>query len=308
MYQTGKNIRVSLAPEATFNTPPATGTATELNILPGAGLKLSRTLIENREVRSDGQSSMGRLGARSVSGGYPVNLKGGSPAIDLLLAAVLRGTFSGTTLTPAIPPVSRSFTFEEYEQDIDAAEVFSGCRVASLRVSLAPDGMATGEFGVVGTDLSLLSGAAAPYFVAPAASPGEALVATDAAITLGGTPVLDFTACDFTIDLGGAGQPVIGSTVTPDVFLNNMRISGTISALRADVVRQQAFLDETELALVLTLVAPAPATATLSFTIPRIKFTDFSAGLGDDGAVVATLPFVAGKPDASNMVTVSSIP
>jgi hypothetical protein len=119
------------------------------------------------------------------------------------------------------------------------------------------------------------------------------MVAVDAAITLGGVSTLDFTSCEFTLDLRAQTQPVIGSTVSPDVYDNNMAIAGTITALRSSATRQAAFLAETELALVLALGVPSPGTASITFTLPRIKFTDFTAALGADGPMIATIPFMA---------------
>src|SRR5690606_15576854 len=43
------------------------------------------------------------------------------------------------TLVQGVTP--RSFTFEEYEADIDGTEIFTGCRVGSMQLQLQPNGM-----------------------------------------------------------------------------------------------------------------------------------------------------------------------
>jgi hypothetical protein len=303
--QTGKNIVVSFKQETTFNTPPAVVTgARQFRLNSGGGLRLSRAAVESNEVRSDGQSSMPRLGSRSVGGSLVGDLSTGT--FDDLFAAVLRGNWSGTTLTPAVPPVARSFTIEQHETDLDISERFTGCRIVSMTVRLTPDNMATVEFGVVGADMSLLSGASAPFFTSPTLTTTLGLVASLGAVTEGGVAKLDYTSAEFTVDLRGATQPVIGSLVTPDVFTNNMRITGRISTLRSDTARQASYLAETELALVLTLAEPSPSTASIAFSLPRIKFMDIEKSLGEDNGMIVSLPFTAAKPAAGNMITITA--
>lgn len=302
--QTGRNILVAYKVEGPFGVQPAVLTgAKQFRLNPTAGLHLGRAVIPPNEVRSDGQSAMGRLGSRAVNGTLGGDLSQGT--FDELFEAVLRGTFATGTLIPTNPPLRRSFTFEQYEQDLDITQVFTGCRLSSMTVRLTPDGMAQVEFGVVGANMTTLSAASAPLYTSPTLASTLGMVATDAAISVGGVSTLDFTSCEFTVDLRAATQPVIGSTITPDVFDNNMVISGTITSIRRDAARQQAFLDETESSLVLALSVPA-STGTITFTLPRIKFTDYSASLGNDGAMLSTLPFMAAK-DATKMIQISTV-
>ena len=292
-YQTGKSVIVSYKPEVTFNTPLAVFTgAKQFRLNSGAGLKLGRTEISSNEVRSDGQTGKTRLGSKTITGSYDADLSVGT--FDDLMEAVLRGTWATGVLLPGVPPVRRSFVFEEYEQDIDVTTVYTGCRVSMMKVSLTPDGMVLISFGIVGADGELLSTGAAPFFTSPTVTTSIGLVAVDAVITLDGDPNLDFTSCEFTVDLRAAGQSVIGSLVTPDVFESNMQITGSLSALRKDAAMQASFLAETEANLVLVLSEPAPGTGSLTFTVP-LKFTDYSKNLGGDGAMVATLPFTGFK-------------
>lgn len=302
--QTGKNILVAYKEETTFGVQPAVVTgAKQFRLNGSAGLGLRRALIGTNEVRSDGQTGRSRLGSRSVDGSFSADLSQGT--FDDLFAAVLRGTWSGGSVIPSNPPLRRSFTFEQYEQDLDITRVFTGCRVSSMTVRLTPDGMAMVEFGIVGANMTILSAASAPLYTSPTLATTSAMVATDAAVSIGGVSTLDFTSCEFTVDLSASTQPVIGSTITPDVFDNNMRISGTITSIRRDAVREQAYLDQTLSALVLALALPSPATGSITFTLPEIMFTDYSASLGDDGAMLATLPFVASK-DATKMIQIST--
>lgn len=152
--------------------------------------------------------------------------------------------------------LARSFNFEEHEADIDGSEVFKGVRVTSLQVQLQPNGNCTLTFGLVGQDMEMMTGANAPYFTDPVEYVSIGLSAIEAMVRLGSVDMLDVTALDITLNLNGAGVPVVGSKVTPEVFTNVATVEGSITALKSDVTRGQQFLNETELSLHLMFVEP----------------------------------------------------
>lgn len=290
-YQSGHNLLVAGKVETTFGVKPTTVTgATRIRLNAGSGLRLGQALINPGEIRSDGNSSASRNGSRSVTGSYLMDISDNTQ--DDLWAAGLRGTWTSNVLSTTNPPTPYSFTFEEYETDIDATSVYKGCRVGGFTVRLAPDEPATVEFPIVGADMESLTGASAPYYTTPTLSTTDIMTATDAAISVDGTPVLEFTACEFTVDLGAAGIPLVGTKITPDVWTNNMRVTGTITTLRSAATRQAAYLAGTEFALGVLLTDAAAQT--LRFDIPRCLFTDYTKGLGVDGPLLVTMPFTAG--------------
>jgi hypothetical protein len=144
---------------------------------------------------------------------------------------------------------ARSFTIEEYEADIDGSEVFKGCRVGQMRLALQPNGMATITHDFVGQDMEVMTGGSAPYFTSPVATTSIGMTAVEAVIRLGSTDVVDLTALDLSINLNAQGQPVVGSSITPDVFTNLATVEGSVTALRSDLTRMQSFLNEEELSL-----------------------------------------------------------
>lgn len=87
----GTNLSVRYKVEGSFGAGGSGAGAEEFRVHPGAGLSQSRTLIEDPEVRSDGQRSMARHGGKSVAGMYPGTLSIGT--WNTLLAALFRNTF-----------------------------------------------------------------------------------------------------------------------------------------------------------------------------------------------------------------------
>jgi hypothetical protein len=383
--QTGRNLLVAFGLETTFGTPPAAGIGKRFRLNGGGGLNLGMAVINPGEIRSDGMTSMGRYGSRSVTGGYPADISIGT--FDDLIQAALRGTWvaavtltqaTGTSVTatagppgtivrasgswitdgvrvgdvvklnatggpagnnnrnlrvvgvtaltltvaetltvdatprttytltiakkvtmPSVP-VRRSFTFEEYENDVDLTGQFVGCRISSMHIVGQPDGMATIEFGIVGSNLLPLATGASPFFTSPTLTTSIGLTMVDASIRYAGADIVSLTSFDLTYDLRAAGQPVIGSTTTPDVFDNPATISGSISGIRQDFTNITRALAETELELQVMLVEPESEPKDfLSIWLPRIKITVPTKSYGNDGALIETMPFMVGPKEGT---------
>jgi hypothetical protein len=94
--QPGKNIQVIYKVEPVPGTPVTGGGGEMFRIHAGQGLKMDRALIEDPEVRKDGQRSMARLGTKSVTGTYSGTLSVGT--FNTLLAALFRNTFVATAV------------------------------------------------------------------------------------------------------------------------------------------------------------------------------------------------------------------
>ncbi len=379
-YQTGKNMVVAYKAETTLGVAVSGGSGLQFRPNASGGLKLSRAVVNSNEIRSDGQASMGRLGSKTVTGGYAGDISLGT--FDTLIEAGFRSTMVAastivtatasiitittdatslvanagswitagvrvgdvfrltgqptstsnnsrnlrvtavTTLTLSVAetlvvnavactvfsvtlakrisqgtsPVSRSFTVEEYNQDLDLSERFVGCKVSSMKFSGQPDQMATVEFGMVGLDESGLASGASPNFTSPTLTTSDGLTMVDATIRMNGTDVATLTGFELMIDLSGATQPVVGSTTSPDVFLNNAIVSGSISGLRADFSNLTLFTGETEFALsVLMVENESEPKDFISLFIPRCKLTGVDKSFGNDGALIETMPFMVGS-------------
>lgn len=224
-------------------------------------------------------------------------------AETLTVDAVADATFTLTVskkLFQAATPVRRSFTFEEYDADVDLTEQVTGARVSSLKISGQPDGMCIVEFGIVGADLTPLGTGASPFFTAPTLSTSSALTLVDATIRYAGADIATLTSFEVMLDLTAKTLPVIGSTVTPDVFENPAAMSGSISGVRSDFTNLTRFTAETELELHVLMVQPeAEPKGFISAFLPRIKLGGVGKSFGGDGAMIETMPFRVGPKEAT---------
>jgi len=219
-------------------------------------------------------------------------------AETLTLNAVADTAFTITRPKKVIQGVEpRSFTVEENEVDIDGTKLSKGCRVGQMQIAMQPNGMATLTFSLVGQDQEILTGGDAPYFSSPTETTSIGMTAVEAKIRLGSVDVLDVTALDLTVNLNAAGQPVVGSNVTPDVFTNLANVEGSITALKTDMTNATAFLNETELSLHLLFTENEGEPKDFcSFFIGNLTLAGADpSDLGADGPRTEQIPLMIGK-------------
>jgi hypothetical protein len=153
--------------------------------------------------------------------------------------------------------IKRYFTVEEHEYNIDGSEIFQDAVWNSIRFSMAPNGLVMASPSWTGTgQFQTVTGASAPYFTTPTQTTAVPLAVAEATLRLGGADLLDLTAFDLTIDVGGVAPDMAASKYSPDVFTGQMAISGSITTLRSDLQRVADFLNETPMSLNLLAVEP----------------------------------------------------
>ena len=378
-YQTGSNVLVALRAESTTGVAATVTSAEQIRITDSPGLELRRAVIQSQEKRDDGNTSMGRLGGKSVDGSFNLELTVGG-ALNTMMGAVMRTTWatstaitfvtltavtfatdavessagdflaegikigdiftisgsdtaannslnsqviaitSGTLSVPAstftaaatadtsgtltvrrklaqaTQPTRSSYSVEQYDQDTDLSELFLGCRVVGMRLSFRPGAMATATFTMLGMDRTALATGTSPYFTTPTVTTGLGLIADDSSIRYNGAAVADFTGFDLDFQITAAGEPVIGSFVTPDIFDNDLAVSGSITGLRDDFSNLTLYDAETEFEVSILLQEPGSTPKNcLSIFLPRTKLSALSAPVGGgDGAKVETLALMVG--------------
>lgn len=198
-------------------------------------------------------------------------------------------------------PVRYSHTIEQYYTDIDVSEQFLGCRIVGLDLSFKPGAMATVQYTFAGIDRALLATGASPYFTSPVLTTGLDLIADDSVIRQNGQAVTAFTGLDLKFAIANKVEPVIGSFVSPDVFDNDLAISGTITGLRDDFSNLTLWDAETEFEVSVLLQEPtgAPKQA-LSLFLSRVKVAKASAPILGDGGQIESLDLMVGPFTATS--------
>lgn len=246
--------------------------------------------------------SMGALNAANIGRNLLiVGLTATEATVITLNGAALvdEGPVSGCTVSapgkktyiPQSGHTDTSFSIEHWYSDLGQSELFRGCKVSKLSVSLPPTGMATIDMDVMGQDITT---GAAEYFTSPTAQTGTGiLAAVNGVCRIGGQAVANLTGLTFDISANFKGDPVVGSNVVPTLYPGRVQISGQATAYFDSVSLRDAFLNESEIDLIGAFTSDNTAAApAIGFAFPRIKLGGSTKNDGENG-LVQTIPFTA---------------
>jgi len=210
-----------------------------------------------------------------------------------------QGPITGTTITvigkktfvPTTGHTDISYAIEHFYSDLVQSEVFSGCKPTSIAIDLPPTGMATINTEFVGKDIVT---AATQYFTSPTAlTTTGVLAAVNGVVRVGGVTVANLTGLSLSIDVGQAGEPVVGSNTVPALFSAPVNVTGQFTAYFDSVTLRDAFINETEIDLYAAFTSDNSATADfVAFGLPRIKVGSAAKNDGGTG-LIQTFSFQA---------------
>jgi hypothetical protein len=194
-------------------------------------------------------------------------------------------------IAPTSGHVNDSYRIEHWFSDIGQSEVFGGCRLSSMDVNLPATGFAEVTFGVMGLDMS--TGSSAYYTGTMTSSASNGLTAVNGMLIVDGAVIGNVSGLQFKCDGGMSAGQVIGSNISPDVFIGTLNVTGQFTAYFQDAGLRDKFLAETEVSLAVVMVDGSGKTADfIGFTLPRIKIGGASKDDSEQGLTL-TCPFQA---------------
>lgn len=207
------------------------------------------------------------------------------------IASVTAQPTGKLTYTPSTGHTNDSYTIEHWFSDIAQDEYFTGCRIASLDISLPPTGIATIDIGVMGKDM--VTGTAA-YFSSPtAATTTGLLTAVSGVLRVAGATVAVVTGLSIRVDGGMSTGAVVGANTTPDVFPGRVKVNGQLTAYFQDATLRDLFVNETTFAISAVFYASTSATSDfIAISLPYCKSGGATKSDGEQGLQL-TMPFQA---------------
>jgi hypothetical protein len=283
---TGSRHDLSYIVEVTYGTTPAS--TPELTPIrhTGTTLGLSKDALESEELRQDRQVAHFRHGNKSVGG--DINFEMSYGTFDDLIEATLGGSWATNILLAGT--TRRSFTIERYHADIGKYLRSTGCNFNSMNLSIAPNSMVTGSFGIVGKDMAV-AGTALTGVTYAAESTAEPFDSFTGSITEGGSSIATVTALELTIDNGIEALYVVGDDTTLNPSTGKSMVTGTVTAYFEDSSLIDKFIAETASAIVFVLTDLSGSYYTV--TLPNIKYNSGNPEVSGPGAVTVSLEFIA---------------
>ena len=282
-FAQGSRSSLSYIVESTFGTTPA-GNFQNLPFTTHS-LNMTKERVAGTDIQADRMSRVDRHGNRQVAGEITADLR--DTDYDDLLESAMLNTWNLNVLKVGTAP--KYFSIEDYAADIDQARLFTGCSVNTLAVSLAPNAMVTGTFGIVGKDMTI-SATEKTQDAATGAAPFDSYSGD---LEIGGSVAAIVTAMDFTVTNGFAPTFVVGDDSAPSLEVGDAVVEGTISAYFEDAALLNRFIDETETSLKVTVGDNEGTPNTMEFFFPRCKINSADVGVDGPTSRVIALSFVA---------------
>ena len=294
---TGARHSMAYIAEVTYGVTPATPAFSALRHN-GCTLGMSKNTFESEELRGDRQIAHFRHGNKSIAGDVPMELSYGT--FDDFIEALLGDTWTANVLKAGTD--RNSFTIERKFANLDIPEWhrFVGCEINTMSLSVVPDGMVTGSFGIVGKDQSIGTAiiVGATYGSPTTTAPFDSFSGT---INEGGLAIAIITGIEMEIDNGIAPLFVVGSDTTERPSIAKSRVTGTVTAFFQSKDLLEKFINETSSSFDFTL---SDGTSTYLFDFPNIVYTGGQPDVDGDGEITIALPFQAlyDSGDASQLV------
>jgi len=188
------------------------------------------------------------------------------------------------TYVPATGHTDKSFSIEEWFSDDSISRIFTGQIVDTMSINVAPNSMATIEFGFMGKNAEPATGT--QYFTSPVAQTNEGTYSgVDGLLLVNGVVSRKVTSLAVNLASNTDMVPVIGSTSIGDYAKGKVNVTGSLSAIFTDTTFLNYFDAETEVSITYALRS-ASGTDAFAVTLPRVKL---GSGSVTDGEVVLVL-------------------
>lgn len=188
------------------------------------------------------------------------------------------------TFIPLTGHTDDSFTVEEYYGDDAISRTFLGMIVDTMALNIAPNSMATIDFGFMGKDAEAPTGT--QYFTSPTAQSNEGIYSgVDGLLIINGVASRKVTSLTLSVANNTSMEAVIGSTAQGAKSRGKVSVTGSLSAIFDSATIFDYFDDETEISITYALRSADDSEA-FSLHMDRVKV---NSGTTDDGEKVVIL-------------------
>lgn len=185
----------------------------------------------------------------------------------------------------------RTFTMERRFEDIVQFQPFRGVTVNEMAISITPESIVGGTFGLLGMsagDLTVLSLIDQDPVPAPTTAP---FAAFDGRVYENAVNIAVLTSLEMSINNNRVLEGVVGSKFSPGVFEGRASVDGTaIFFLRGNTIYTK-FFNETESSIWIRLADPNDATEFMNIVMPRVKYISGDMDPPQEGPVPLNMAF-----------------
>jgi len=182
----------------------------------------------------------------------------------------------------------RSFTFDQFFSDIAQHLIFRGVEMNTMKITISPNGIVAGSFGVIGQSQITGAIAGASLNATPTGEPYDGFAGS---LLEAGAPIAVVTEIALNINNNLATMFVIGSDETLQPSIGRSMVDGTATMYFENLTMLNKFINETESSIQFEL-SGANRTG-IRVTLPRVKYNGGAPNVGGEGPITLQMPFIA---------------
>ncbi len=185
------------------------------------------------------------------------------------IAAVDAAVVGKQTYIPSSGHTDPSFTVEQFFDDINQSEVFTGLKVASVNLDLPSTGLVKASVSFKGKDLAQTG--TTQYFTSPTAVTSSTIFASvSGSVIVNGQPVALITSASLAIERNQEAATVVGSNFAADIFVGRINVTGNMSVYFEDNTFRDYFDKENHISIIFALTTGEEKNAdVMTFTLPN---------------------------------------
>lgn len=203
------------------------------------------------------------------------------------------------SLYTATPYTDRLFTIEEYlGSDLDRSKLGTDMRLNKLVFDCQPDSTVKISLGAGGRDLDLLATGSSPNFTDATFVDGPSLVLLDGGIYINGVKRVNLTSFNWGLEAPVSFLPVIGTKISPDVFIGQFALSGQFTGALENGDDWDIFDAETQVSVILHCAEnEADPSSFVTFYLGNLSYAGWTTPSGGEGGVIQTIPLYGGEDE-----------
>lgn len=199
-------------------------------------------------------------------------------------------------VSTADPYTKRYFTVEEYWTDLDQSKYGTDHVWSALNFQGQPDQNVRIGFQTFGREMVGKDTGDAPVLTSPTSVTGSPVVLLDGGVYLNGTKNVNVTGFNFSLAANPSTLPVVGTRLSPDVFLGTFRLSGQFSGGLEGLTNLTSLENETQLSVILHCAEnTTDPKAFVTFYLGDLRYFNHQSGIGGDGPAIETLQLRGGR-------------
>lgn len=185
------------------------------------------------------------------------------------IASVDAAVVGKQTYIPSTGHTNPSFTVEQFFDDINQSEVYTGLKVASVNIDLPSTGLVTTSVSFMGKDLAQTG--TSQYFTSPTAVTSSTIFASvSGSVIVNGQPVALITSASIAMERNQESATVVGSNFAADIFVGRISVTGNMSVYFEDAAFRDYFDDEQHVSVIFALTTGEEKNAdVMTFTMPK---------------------------------------